>query len=120
MVTAGQHPTFDRKALLDRLDGDLRLARELIATYLEESPAMWADLRDALDSGACSELERAAHSLRGALAAVSAPQAVQLADRLETASREGHLSEAPARVAELEAELERLDQALRSFMGEAG
>jgi HPt (histidine-containing phosphotransfer) domain-containing protein len=119
-MPAGGHQTFDREALLDRLDGDLRLARDLITTYLEESPAMRAGLRAALESSDPSNLERAAHTLRGALAAVSAPAASDLADRLETSSRDGDHSAGPARTAELEVELGLVEQALRSFLRETG
>ena len=119
-MPAGEHQTFDREALLERLDGDLRLARDLITTYMEESPAMRAVLRAALESNEPSKLERAAHSLRGALAAVSAVAASDLADRLETSSRDGDLPAGPARVAELEAELDLVEQALLSFLREAG
>ena len=119
-MPAGEHQTFDREAFLERLDGDLRLARDLIATYLEESPAMRAGLRAALESGEPSNLERAAHTLRGALSAVSAAIASDLADQLETSSRDGDLSAGPETVAELEAELDLVEQALRSFPREAG
>lgn len=118
-MPVGEHQTFDREALLDRLDGDLRLARELLMTYLEESPAMRAGLRDALKSREPSDLERAAHSLRGALAAVSAPAAVRLADRLESDSRDGDLSASHGQSAELEAELDLLERALHSYLREA-
>ena len=118
-MSIGERPTFDREAMLDRLDGDLGLARELVTTYLEEAPAMRADLRDAVESREPSNLERAAHSLRGALAAVSASAAVDLADQLETESRNGDLSGSLGRTARLEAQLELLEQALLSYLREA-
>jgi len=118
-MPVGEHQTFDLEALLDRLDGDLRLARELLTTFLEESPAMCVALRDAVNSRQASRVERAAHSLRGALAAVSAPAAVHLADRLETDSRNGDLSASRTLGAELEAELDLFDRTLRSYLREA-
>lgn len=108
--------TFDPEALLDRLDGDLRLARELLTTYLEEAPAMRAGLRDALNSGDPKRIERAAHSLRGALAAVSAPVAVDLADQLESRSRDGDLSFGQSISVEFEAQLDLLEQELRAYV----
>jgi len=119
-MPTGKHQTFDREALLDRLDGDFRLARDLITTFLEESPAMRTELRAALKSNEPPSLERAAHTMRGALAAVSAPAAVHIADRLESTSRDGDLSGSPGRAAELEAELDLLERALRSYLREAG
>ena len=119
-MVAGEHQTFDREALLDRLDGDLRLAHDLITTYLEESPAMHAGLRAALESNEPSKLERVAHTLRGTLATVSAPAATRLADQLETSSRDGDLSSGRGRAAELEVELDLLEQTLRTYLREAG
>jgi len=115
-MPAGEHRTFDPEALLDRLDGDLRLARELVTTYLEEVPAMRAGLRDALNSRDPERIERAAHCLRGALSAVSAPAAVFLVHRLESRSRDGDLSFGQSNRAEFEARLDRLEQALRSYL----
>ena len=115
-MPAGETQVFDLEALVERLDGDLRLARELVETYLDESPGMRAGVRDALRSRDASRLFRAAHSLRGALAAVAALGAQQLADRLESEAGRGELASDLA--AALETELDRLEQALRSYLQE--
>jgi HPt (histidine-containing phosphotransfer) domain-containing protein len=116
-MPAGETQTFDLEALVERLDGDLRLARELVETYLEESPAMRAGIREALRRHDASRLFRAAHALRGALAAVAAPGAERLSHRLESEARRGEVASEPA--AALETELDRLEQALRSYLREA-
>ena len=80
---------------------------------------MRADLREALELRDPSTVERAAHSLRGALAAVSAPAAADLADQLETESRDGDLSDSLGKSVRLDAQLDLLEQALRSYLREA-
>lgn len=118
-MPAAEHQTFDREALLDRLDGDIRLACELVTTYLEESPEMRAGLRDALKSRDPERIERAAHSLRGALAAVSAPAAAHLADRLESGARDGDRPAGRSDGVEIESQLDLLERELRSYLREA-
>ena len=42
---------FDRDGVLERLGHDRRLERELLGTFLEESPGMLAELGAALEAG---------------------------------------------------------------------
>ncbi len=58
-------PVIDRAAFaaLEEMAG-AEFARELIGTFLEESPAMLRDLRAALADGDAERFRRAAHSLK--------------------------------------------------------
>jgi two-component system sensor histidine kinase/response regulator len=101
-------PVFDRQALLARLGGDLQALDEVVNLFLVEAPAMQAALRAALDQGKVRELEHAAHSLKGSLTSLAAPEAAAAARRLEDGARAGELAGAAELVVELEEKMERL------------
>lgn len=69
--------------------------RELVDTFLEEAPAMLADLRDALARGDADRFRRAAHSLKsngntfGALALGILARDLELAELPAVAARGG-------------------------------
>jgi HPt (histidine-containing phosphotransfer) domain-containing protein len=104
---------FDREALLRRLDGDTALAAEIAALFLEHYPDRLADLRQAIDEGRPQAVERAAHSLRGALLTVAADGVARRLRELEDLGRAGRLEPAAAALARIEDELEGLALELR-------
>jgi HPt (histidine-containing phosphotransfer) domain-containing protein len=107
---------FDGDALLERLDGDRRLARELIRAFLEESPTLLAELRGAVPARNAREVVRTAHSLRGALLHLSAAAAAAHAERLEASASRGDLDACPGLQQALEAEIARLELTLRAML----
>ena len=82
--------------------------------FLEDCPARVADLRAAAASGDPAHVQRAAHAVKGSVGTFGAQLARDLAADLERAGREGRLGEVPAMLAALEAELERVNRALRA------
>lgn len=89
--------------------------RELVDTFLEEAPAMVADLRDALARGDAERFRRAAHSLKsnsntfGAMALGSLAKDLELAGLAGTVSRgEEALAPVTAEYARAAAELAAL------------
>jgi HPt (histidine-containing phosphotransfer) domain-containing protein len=95
----------DRVALLERLGGDVALARELADLYADESPRLVGAVRAALERGDAPALARAAHSLKGTLTSLAAPRASELALRLEQFGAGGDLAGAAAELPELERRL---------------
>ena len=84
--------------------GGENLLDSLIATFLENTPAVLAAAQAALALQAASELERAAHTLKGSCSNFGA-EAMRLAcQRLEEAARAGALAQAPAMLAAVERE----------------
>jgi len=107
---------FDEPDLLERVDGDPEFAIRLVASFLEEQPAMTAELARALSAGAAREIERAAHSLKGALATIGAKRAAAKALEIEDAAERGEsLRESPA-PAEFDREMTRLLAGLRDYV----
>jgi two-component system, sensor histidine kinase and response regulator len=99
---------IDVMALCRWIGGDTRLLVELVGIFLEDLPERRRELREAVRDRRSSEVERAAHSLKGALANFGASTAVSLAERLEGMGRTAELADTAPVLAQFDAELDRL------------
>jgi PAS domain S-box-containing protein len=109
---------LDRHAVLEQLGGDGRLLRELIAVFLAESPRLCAEIADALAQRDASRLSRAAHTLKGAVSAFGAGEAVAAAEQLEQMGDRRDLTDAGEAVAHLEARMRSVKATLESMQEE--
>lgn len=96
---------WNRAKALEKVDGDEQLLQEVIQIFLEESPKQVADLRQALTEGNSELLERAAHSLKGALGYLGVLDACQKARDLEQLGRNRNLAQAAEIFAVFETEM---------------
>jgi signal transduction histidine kinase/DNA-binding response OmpR family regulator/streptogramin lyase len=103
---------FDKDAALARVDGDERLLADMIAVFFDDYPRQIAALREAVSKQDPKSLERAAHSLRGALSNFGGTAAAEIAQDVERIARSGDLRTAEEICSQLDAELERLRRAL--------
>ncbi len=117
-ATLHQSMTFDRVALLERLDADRTLFKEVIDLFREDCPELLGALRESVRAGSAKDLAFSAHTLKGALLAVSADRAGEAASKLEQMGRDGDLSGAGPVRDELEAELEALGPELMAAANE--
>ncbi len=115
-ASGGLTEVIDVDEALRHAGGDEELLRELVELFLEDCPAMMADVKQAIDSGDAQALQRCAHGLKGAVRHLAAQAAVDAAYALETAGREGKLDEAPALYEALEREIERLQRAASEYL----
>lgn len=101
--------------LIDRLGGDEELARQMIALFVQESPAMLESVRRSVAGGRGEDIRRAAHAFKGSVANFidGGPTATALA--LEHAGRAAKLSEVSGLLAQLEAEVAALVDDMREF-----
>lgn len=111
---------FDAADLLARVDDDHEMAVELIDTLRLEMRDRVAEIRRALDVGDHRTLSFAAHSLKGALAALSAGNAARAALALELAGRAEHVPDGPELVERLERALAGADRAFTRFCASLG
>jgi CheY-like chemotaxis protein len=111
-ATAQGSKTFDKAALLGRVGANRAVLKEIIDLFLEECPRLLDDLRKSVRAGRTKDLAVAAHTLRGALSAVSAGRAADTARTLELMGQGGDLSGVEPAWDALEAELEALRSAL--------
>jgi len=82
-------PVFDLDAALERVDDDHELLGEILDLFREQAAAARAEIDEAVGRRDGPALERAAHSIKGAAANVSAEQVREDALHLEEAGRSG-------------------------------
>jgi two-component system sensor histidine kinase/response regulator len=109
------HAVMDRSLALARVDGDEALLVDLAKLFCEESPKMLAAVQAAVSAKDADRLQRAAHSLKGAVATLAAQKAFDAALRLERLGRAGDLADADKAYAALEAQIERLRSVLETL-----
>jgi signal transduction histidine kinase/HPt (histidine-containing phosphotransfer) domain-containing protein len=98
----------DPTTFMGIVDGDKNLMAELGQIFLEDYPMQMTEIRKAIDRGDAGQLERTAHSLKGALGTIAAINARTLAYELESMGHAACLDKAPIVLLQLSAELERL------------
>jgi len=96
----------DAPALMTRLEGDRELLAELLELFGTDAEALLASITKGLASSDAPAVHRAAHTLKGAVANFCAPAAVAAAVALESAGRNGDLSDAPALLQRLRREID--------------
>jgi len=105
-VTPSSHAqetvVFDRKILLDRLNGDQELYRKIIKLFFEETPGKLILLKDAASIGNTDEVRRLAHSLKGAAANLGAAALQATAQTLEKSCLDGALDLAFSLISDME------------------
>jgi two-component system, sensor histidine kinase and response regulator len=113
-----ESPVWDCGGLRRDVGGDDGVVRELVELYRQEAPQLRQAVRTALKDGHADQLRRAAHSLKGTLASLHAPEASSAAEALERLGRAGNLAAAPQAHADLEKKLERLHGELERYLTE--
>ena len=106
---------FNYEESVTRLGGDGALFDDILDIFLEDAPKLLAQASTSLGSGDSETLERAAHTLKGLSANFAAPTAVEASYAVELLAREHRLQSAAMCFPRLEAELHRLEAALRHF-----
>ena len=99
---------IDRRELLDHLDGNVELLRKMIGLFFEGYPRYLADLEEAVEQSDAEALHRAAHSLKGPVAALSLTRALEWVLQLEDMSRQGDLANARSSCDELAREIDHI------------
>ncbi len=106
---------FDSAAALERVEGDRKLLAEMAKLLENESPKLLQQLRTAVAQADVNGLERAAHTLKGALGSLAATAAFNVAQELEAVARQGDVARAESLAVALEKEIELLRPALEQF-----
>jgi HPt (histidine-containing phosphotransfer) domain-containing protein len=107
---------MDVEDALQRLGHDEELFRDIVLIYTEDSPGMMKTIHEAVDNAGAPALQRAAHSLKGLTATLSAREAASAAYRLEQMGATGNLHEAAGALAELDRRVAELDQAVAEYL----
>jgi HPt (histidine-containing phosphotransfer) domain-containing protein len=83
---------FDYAELLERVDRDRELLRDLLTIFKEEYPRSLLVLREAVQAKDSKRVAAAAHALKGMLSTLAATQAAATAARLEQMGQRGETS----------------------------
>ncbi len=114
--SSGDEPCalVDWNRAFETVGGDRGLLKELIEIFLQERESMLHDLNAAIANGLADDIQRAAHSLKGALNHLGATSVARLAERVE--KLEGHeRNQASAFADQLQNELNQLTVELQRF-----
>ena len=116
LVDMQPDPVFDRKGLVDRVQGKPDLLKRVVELFYEELPAMLGDIRSAIDRRDPIGLTRASHTLKGSVGNFGASDVLASVVALEVMGYKSDLSEAETIYAELDRGLRRLEKALYDFV----
>ncbi|MCX7804182.1 MAG: response regulator [Planctomycetota bacterium] len=111
---APEAPPFEIRELLDRLDGDMAACERLARLFAEDFAARMEELRAAIEKGDARRVEREAHTMKGSAANFAARGLYGSALEVETAAREGRLSDARAALLALATEFRRVEDCIRA------
>ena len=90
----------------------------VLQVFIEEGPLLLKTMRDAIEVKHFETLRRAAHALKSSSSNLGAMALATGCERVELLAREGQLSAAADHLGELEAEMARVAQALRTALKE--
>jgi HPt (histidine-containing phosphotransfer) domain-containing protein len=107
---------IDEEAILERVAGDPAFLARMVAIFVADAPVRLDAIRAGLGRADAHAVERAAHSLKGALATMAAAEAAAEAYRLEQIGRSGTLAEAGAVLRTLERRVEEVAAALEALV----
>jgi PAS domain S-box-containing protein len=108
-------PVFDVGAVLDSLEGDSELLRDIVVIFLAQFPKHMERIREAIANRDPDLLQRASHALKGAAANLLAQGVVQAASKLEEIGRAGTIGGSKKALISLDSELAKLNLALGEF-----
>ncbi|HXE91617.1 MAG TPA: response regulator [Terriglobales bacterium] len=106
---------FDEAELMERVEGDARLAAEMSELFQANAPQWIRAIREAAAKGDADSLESEAHRLKGSAAGLGAHTAAEIAAQLESLAHARNLENAGAACVALEAACRELGDVLQSF-----
>jgi HPt (histidine-containing phosphotransfer) domain-containing protein len=111
-------PIWNVAELLERVDNDQELLRELLTIFKEDFPQSFQSLKSAVSSGDLKGASRLSHTLKGMLSSLGATRAAAAASELEALSSAGEAVPLGEALSALESEAERLLPELDAYMPE--
>lgn len=112
--------TWDPRELLERVEGDEELLRELLGLYRDDSHKNLLKAKAALAEKDLQALSRAAHTLKGMLRNLDMNAASQIAARLEDAANQNRSEVCTELVAMMEAVLVAMSSQVEARLAGAG
>jgi HPt (histidine-containing phosphotransfer) domain-containing protein len=111
-------PVWNLPELLERVDNDQVLLRELLDIFKEDFPQTLRSLKTAVTGEDLKSSSRLSHTLKGMLSSLGATRAAAAASKLEALSSVGETTSLQAALNALESEAESLLPELDAYMTE--
>ena len=109
---------WNQAELLERVDNDQELLRDLLAIFKDDFPRTMQSLEAAVSSGDLSATKRLSHTLKGMLASLGGTRAAATAAKLEQTANAGDRSSLNAQFDNLKNEGAKLLPELEAYMTE--
>jgi len=109
-------PIWDRDAMLERLMGDRELSFSILEGFMADIPVQMNRLKELLEQGNAAEVERRAHTIKGAAANVGGEELREISLKIEKAGRAGDLDAARKMHQDLTASLERFREKIEIYL----
>ena len=103
-----KNTSINMEELLEIMGGDEELLNECLEDFVCDYPEMLGNIKDAIDAGDPSGLDRSAHTFKGTLKYIAAGKASDIAFQLERMGKDGNLDGAEDTYLLLAQECERL------------
>jgi HPt (histidine-containing phosphotransfer) domain-containing protein len=115
MSPADVDALVDREGLMERVDHDGALLKELVVVHESDSRRLLNAIAEAIGLEDAERLRTEAHSFKGAIGSMGGRAAYGSAVALEAAAKKGDLAEAKTHLERLRSDVEDLKRALRAL-----
>lgn len=115
MSSQEYNDTVNIEELKKIMDHDLEMIQGCFNDFLEEWPAQYNAIKDAVTDQNAAKLNESAHKLKGTLRYLAAEAATQAAASLETAGKENDLSGADIKLNALKKQCQKLVEFIHHF-----
>lgn len=109
---------WDMADVLDRVDNDQELLRDLLSVFQEEFPRAFRSLQAAVASGDLKNTATFSHKLKGMLSNLGGTQAAEAAARLEALASSNDKPLLDEAFASLERESAKLQSEFKAYLAE--
>jgi HPt (histidine-containing phosphotransfer) domain-containing protein len=111
-------PAWNQAELLERVDNDQDLLKELLAIFKEDFPRTMQSLESAVSATDLKNTSRLSHTLKGMLSSLGGARAAAAASKLEALAADGEEAALKDALAALESEAARLLPELNAYAAE--
>jgi PAS domain S-box-containing protein len=109
---------YDKKAILDRIDGDMELFRQLIALFIQEVPNQIKQIKLAIKANDPERITLFAHTIKGSAYNIRAMELKQISFDIEQAGKSNDIHLAASKIQALENTFDKLHAELRQVISD--
>lgn len=115
-----RRPVFNPHLALQRIGGDGHLLRSLASFYIDDAPALLAQLRAGLEHQECDAVMHAAHTIKALSANLDSHETVAIAGIIERSARAHDMQLAMQLMDDLATAVDAVIQGLKGYYSDLG